>query len=169
MVVNKGENITFTLQLVKSDGISVEEDATISYRIFDSTATVELVSSRSATYNSTTKSYVDNLIPSTSWPTQEVGSYLVIWSVADTTDDFNSVYTEPLEINIDNTDVQKILGLVHSNMVIDNTVFDKEGNLYKARVTLYKDSAKTEVLARYQVNAVTTGPGKFATWEQIET
>ena len=168
IIVNKGENITFTLQLIKSDGLSVEEEATISYRIFDTSGTVELVSSRSATYNSTTQSYVDTLIPSASWTTQEVGNYLVIWSVDDTTDDFNSVYTEPLEINIDNTDVQKILGLVHSNMVIDNTVFDREGNLYKARVTLYRDSAKTQVLARYQVNAITTGPGKFATWEQIE-
>ena len=168
MVVNKGENITFTLQLVKSDGISVEEDATVSYRIFDTSGTVELVSSRSAIYNSVTQSYVDTLIPSTSWTSQEVGNYLVVWSVADTTDDFNSVYTEPLEINIDNTDVQKILGLVHQNMLIDNTVFDVSGNLYQARVTLYRDSAKTEVLARYQINAVTTGPGKFSTWEQIE-
>ena len=168
IVVNKGENITFTLQLVKSDGLSVEEEATVSYRIFDSTATVELVSSRSTIYNSITQSYVDTLIPSASWTTEEVGNYLIVWSVADTTDDFNSVYTEVLEINIDNTDVQKILGLVHSNMIIDNTVFDREGNLYQARVTLYRDSDKTQVLARYQVNAVTTGPGKFATWEQIE-
>lgn len=166
--VNKGENITFTLQLVKSDSISVEEEATVSYRIFDASGTVELVSSQTAVYNSITQSYVDILIPSSTWPSQEVGSYLIIWSVSDTTDDFNSTYTEPLEINIDNTDIQKILGLVHQNMVIDETRFDTEGNLYSARVTLYQDSAKTSVLQRYRITATTTGPGKFSEWEQIE-
>lgn len=168
MVVNKSENITFTLQLVKSDGLSVEEEATVSYRVFDSTATVELVPSRSTTYNSVTQSYIDTLVPSASWVNQEVGTYLIVWSVTDTTDDFNSVYTEPLEINIDNTDVQKILGLVHQNMVIDETVFDREGNLYSARLIIYKDSALTQRLAKYRITATTTGPGKFSRWEQIE-
>lgn len=168
MVVNKGENITMTLQLIKSDGISVEEEATVSYSIYDSTATIELVPSQTATYNSVTQSYMDSLVPSISWPLQEVGSYLIVWSVADTTDDFNSVYSEPLEINIDKVLIDRILGLVHQNMLIDETVFDRDGNLYQARVTLYEDSSKTSVLARYRINAVTTGPGKFSTWEQVE-
>ena len=99
--VNKGENIELTLQLIKSDGISVEEEATISYSIYDASATVELVSSQSASYNSITQSYTDTLVPSASWTNQEVGHYLVVWSVVDTTDDFNSVYTEQLNINID--------------------------------------------------------------------
>jgi len=66
MVVNKGENINVTLQLVKSDGTSLETEATISYKILDASGTVEFVASRSATYNSNTGSYTDTLIPSAS-------------------------------------------------------------------------------------------------------
>ena len=108
MDVNKGENIEFSLQLIKSDGESVEEDATISYSIYNSSATVQVVTSQTATYNSITQSYIDTLSPSASWINQEVGHYLVVWSVADTDDNFNSVYTEQLNINIDENDIIEI-------------------------------------------------------------
>jgi hypothetical protein len=166
--VNKGENIVLTLQLIKSDGISVEEDATVSYRIFDTTATIELVSSQSAIYNSITQSYTNSLVPSASWTNQSVGSYLVVWSVSDTTDDFNSVYTEELKIDIANNDIQRILGLVHQNCEIYDTKFDQFGNMKKAKMRIFNDSNKTSILANYQITAVPSGPGKFTTWEQIE-
>ena len=109
MKVNKDENIIMTLQLIKSDGVSVEEDATVTYKILDHTATVEVVSEQSTTYNSTTKSYLDTLAPSASWTTQDVGSYIVVWSVSDTDDDFNDTYTENLEVGIDKKKIDRIL------------------------------------------------------------
>lgn len=168
MNVNKSENIVFTLQLVKSDGISVEEDATISYRIFDASATIELVSSQVTSYNSITQSYTDTLVPSASWPNQEVGHYLVVWSVSDTTDDFNSVYTEQLNINIDKNLIDRILGLVHQNIVIDETIFDNYGNLVSARLRIFREASKSNVIAKYRITAQPSGAGKFTTWEQVE-
>lgn len=166
--VNKGENIILSLQLIKSDGVSVEEEATVSYSIFDSSATVELVSSQIATYNSTTQSYIDNLIPSASWINQDVGHYLVVWSVSDTEDDFNSVYSEQLNINIDKNLIDRILGLVHQNIVIDQTIFDQFGNMRSARLRIFREASKTNVIATYRITAKPNGPGRFTTWEQVE-
>jgi len=168
MVINLGENIGFTLQLIKSDGVTVETGATVTYRIFDDTGTIELVSEQTATYNTTTKSYVDSLVPNTSWVNQEVGSYLIVWSVSDTDDDFNDTYTEDLQVNIDKTKVDKILGLVHQNIVIDETDYDDYGNLASARVRLFYDSNKTNLLNTYQITSVSNEAGKFVTWEQVE-
>lgn len=173
MVINKGENIGMTLQLVKSDGINVEENATITYRILDPSATVELVSEQSTTFNNVTKSYIDTLVPSVSWADQEVGSYLIVWSVSDTDDDFFDIYTEDLQINIDNAKINKILGLVHQNILIDQTGYDKYGNLSTARVRIYSDSASvgtdSNVIATYQIESVSTDTGKFTTWSQKES
>jgi len=172
VVVNKGENIGLTLQLIKSDGQSVEENATVSYQIFDSTVTVERTSG-SAIFNSTTKSYVDTLFPSVSWIDQEVGSYLIVWSVSGTDDDFAPIYTEDLQISIDKIKVDKILGLVHQNMLIDQTEYDDYGNLSDARLRIYEDSASVgtdnNVIATYQITAISTLMGRFTTWKQVET
>lgn len=166
--VNKGENIEFSLQLIKSDGISVEQNAVVSYRIFDSSATVELVSSQTIFYNTITQSYTNTLIPSASWVNQEVGHYLVVWSVTETDDDFNSVYTEQLNINIDKNLIDRILGLVHQNIVIDETIFDQFGNMRSARLRIFREASKTNVIAIYRITAKPNGPGRFTTWEQIE-
>lgn len=166
--VNKGENIALSLQLIKSDGVSVEEEATVSYRIFDTSATIELVSSQSTSYNSVTQSYMDSLVPSASWVDQEVGHYLVVWSVADTDDDFNSVYTEQLNINIDKELIDRILGLVHQNIVIDQTRFDEYGNMRSARLRIFREASKINVIATYRITAKPNGPGRFVNWEQVE-
>jgi len=172
MVVNRGEDIGFTLQLIKSNGVNVEEDATVTYRIFDPTATVELVSEQSTVFNSTTKSYIDTLDVSVLWADQEVGSYLIVWSVSDTDDDFAPIYTEDLQINIDETKIDKILGLVHQNILIDQTGYDEHGNLASARVRIYSDSvsvgSNNNVISTYQITAVSTDVGKFTTWVQEE-
>lgn len=168
MVVNKGENIGFTLQLIKSGGKRVEETATVTYRIFDDTGTVELVSEQTAIFNTTTKSYINSLVIDTLWIDQEVGSYLVIWSVSDTDDDFNDIYTEDLQVNIDKTKIDKILGLVHQNIIIDQTKYDSFDNLSSARVRIFHDSTKTELINSYRITSVSKYPGKFITWEQVE-
>jgi hypothetical protein len=174
MKVNKGENILMTLQLIKSDGKSVETGATVTYKIIDSTGTLEVVAPQTAVYNANTKSYLHTLDPSVLWPSQEVGSYIVVWNiVADTTDDeFNDTYTENLEIGIDKVLIDKILGLVHSNIYMDNPVYDKMGNLESVRIRLYSSSGSVgtdnDVLATYQVTAPSSDYGKFITWKQVE-
>jgi len=141
MVVNKNENIGMTLQLIKSDGISVEETATVTYRIFDSTGVTEVVSVQVAAFNSTTESYVDTLIPSASWTDQEVGSYLIVWSVSDTEDDFNNTYTEDLQINLDKTDLDFLKDINGGRWVRDGSqmIFYGENNITEiARFNLFK-------------------------------
>jgi len=170
LVVNLDENIIPTLQLVKSDGTSLETTATISYKIIDNSGTVEVVSSQTASYNSNTGSYTDTLIPSASWTNQEVGAYLIAWSIADTDDDFPEIMTEPLEIALDVTKVDRILGLVHENIYIDNTVFDAVDNLKSARLRIYENSAdvgtSNGILASYNIRSDPDGPGRFVTWKQ---
>lgn len=172
MKINKGEDILLTLQLVKSDGKSVEIDATVTYKIIDSTGTVEVVASQSATYSILTESYLDTLDPAILWTTQEVGSYIIVWTVSGTDDEFNSTYTENLEIGIDKVLVDKILGLVHSNIYIDHAVYDKFNNLESSRIRLYSNSASVgtdnDVLATYEITAPSHDYGKFTTWKQVE-
>jgi hypothetical protein len=131
MVIDKGKNIGLTLQLVKSDG-SAEESATVTYRIFDSTGTVEKVSEQSASFNATTKSYIDTLIPSVSWSGQEAGSYLVLWVVSGT-DDFNGAYTEDLQILDFGEAIDFLRDIEGGRWKIDTTlnqmIFYKEDNV----------------------------------------
>jgi len=161
--------IVFTLQLINSYHLP-ETDATVSYVILDNTLAI-IIPSRSATYNTTTNSYTDTLTPSISWTTQSLGSYLVVWSVSNTVEEFSAIYTEDLTIYIDETKIDKILGLVHQNILIDNTIYDSFGNLTDARLRIYSDSASvgtnSNVLATYTINAVTTEAGQFSHWKQV--
>lgn len=172
MKINKGENIVLTLQLIKSDGKSVETDATVTYKIVDSSGTIEVVAAQTAVYSELTQSYLHTLDPAAIWPTQEVGSYIIVWSVAGTDDEFNDTYTENLEIGIDKLLIDKILGLVHQNIYIDNPVYDKMNNLESARIRIYSDNVSvgtdSNVIATYQIEAPSSDFGKFITWKQVE-
>lgn len=156
MVIDKGENIGLTLQLIKSDG-SVEEGATVTYRIFDSTGMVEKVSVQAASYNATTKSYIDTLILSVSWLDQEGGSYLIIWLVSGT-DDFNGVYTEDLQIS----DFGEAL----------NFLKDMKGGRWKIdrvlnQMIFYKDDNVTEV-ARFDLLNSAGAPAYKDVFERVK-
>ena len=172
MKINKGENILLTLQLIKSDGKSVETGATVTYKIIDSTGTVEVVAPQTAVYSELTESYLHTLDPAVLWTTQEVGSYIIVWSITGTDDEFNDTYTENLEIGIDKVLIDKILGLVHSNIYIDHAVYDKMNNLESARIRLYSNSGSVgtdnDVLATYEITAPSHDYGKFTTWKQVE-
>jgi len=172
MIATKNKNIGMTLQLVKSDGVSVEKNATITYKIFDPTGTVEVVSEQSALYNNNTQSYIDTLIIGDSWTSQEIGSYLIVWTISGTEDDFPSILTEDLQINMDETKIDKILGLVHQNIYIDDTGYDLYGNLSSARIRIYSDSnsvgTDNDIISIYRITSVSTEAGKFTTWKQIE-
>ena len=141
MIINKGTNIGMTLQLIKSDGRSVEENAVVTYRIFDSTGLIELVSIQVALYNSITKSYIDSLIPNDSWLTQDVGSYFIIWSISNTKDNFNDIYIEDLQIIIDND----IIKLIEEKVEFLKNIEGGRWKITNNQMIFYKEDNITEI------------------------
>ena len=72
----------------------------------------------------------------------------------------------------ENEKINRILGLVHQNIFIDNTSYDSFGNLISARVRLYSKASSVgtddDVLSSYILYANCTEGGKFTSWMQIE-
>jgi len=79
----KGKNIPFSIQLIKSDN-SYEEDATVTYDIYQSDLTTVCVSAQTASWNDTFNCYHDELDVSANWPTQSIGNYILKWNISDT-------------------------------------------------------------------------------------
>jgi len=77
------------------------------------------------------------------------------------------------DFNLISDDLEKVLGLVHSNIYIDNPVYDGDGNLTGARIRIYSTSGSvgtnSDVIATYQITAPGDGPGRFTSWKQVET
>ena len=71
-----------------------------------------------------------------------------------------------------NAKLDRILGLVHENTCIDQTVFDGYGNLISARVRLYSNPSSVgtdnDVIYTYNITAVSTNPGQFSEWRQVK-
>lgn len=68
----------------------------------------------------------------------------------------------------------RILGLCHENVYIDNCVYDATyGNLTEARMRIYADGyspgGASGVIATYNLKANSTGPSQFSHWEQEKT
>jgi len=67
---------------------------------------------------------------------------------------------------------QEIAGLVHSNILIDNPLYDSNNNLTSARVRIYSTSLSVgtdnNVLATYTITAAGDGSGKFITWKSVK-
>ena len=67
--------------------------------------------------------------------------------------------------------VRKVLGLVHHNIYIDNTVFDENNNMISARVRIYSDAASvgtnSNVIETYLITADGTECGRFNYWQQV--
>lgn len=63
------------------------------------------------------------------------------------------------------------LGLSHSNMLIDDTIYDEHGNLISARVRIYSDAASVgtnnNVIDTYRIEADGTQCGQFSYWKQV--
>lgn len=68
--------------------------------------------------------------------------------------------------------LQRIIGLVHSNIYIDNPIYDGDGNLTSARVRIYSSPGSVgtvnDVIGTYEITAPGNGAGKFQYWKQIE-
>lgn len=196
MVVVEGQDIGFKLQLINQDN-TYKTDAIVTYSVYASDSTAaEIISSKPTSWNNTLKVYYNYLDVSTDWINQTPGNYIIVWSLSNVTE-YPSTLTEELtviprvdniekkidNINVDNTsllditnliktDTEKILGLVHHNMLIDQTVFDEFGNMVSARIRLYKDSAsvgsENNILTSYRISVDAENCGQFNTWEQAE-
>ena len=171
----KDKDIPLTLQLIKAD-LSYEESATVTYSIYNSDMTTIAVTG-STSFNSTLNSYTDTLTTS-EWANQETNNYILVWTISNVTL-FSSTMVEDLillsdnDSNIINTmalDIKRVLGLMHENMSIDNTVYDRYYNLIQARLRIYSDSASVgtdnDVIGTYTIDCDATRAGSFSTWKQ---
>jgi hypothetical protein len=52
---------------------------------------------------------------------------------------------ELIEVNSDKTNIIKILGLTHDNVVMDSHTYDTQGNLLTARIRHYDSKANADL------------------------
>lgn len=165
---SKGQKISLNLTLINNDG-TPEDEATVNYKIYDEFNTLEL-SGNSLVYNEQLGSYVDVINPISEWLTQEEGVYYVKWEISGTTEDYPNEVVEEMYINLYDDKLDRILGLVHENMFIDNTTYDKYDNLKQARLRIYSDAdsvgTDNNVIGEYEIFADTSNVGKFNFWRQ---
>lgn len=165
---SRGHKISINLTLINNDG-RPESNATVNYKIYDDSNTLQL-SGNSITFNEQLGSYIDIIDPPIDWTMQQEGLYYIKWEISNTTEDYPSAATEELYIESYNDKLDRVLGLSHEDIFIDNTTYDQYGNLESARLRIYSDSASvgtdSNVIAEYEINANTTDIGRFATWSQ---
>lgn len=170
MKYSKGQKFSVILQLVDNDG-SFESDATVTYSIYDDTWT-EVISGGTVTYNSTLGAYIDVIEPSIDWPSQTEGMYFVYWNISNTTEDYPDNATEELYIESYDNKLDRLLGLSHENVHIDQPVYDKWDNLQSARLRIYSNSSSvgtdSNIIAEYTITADSFDEGKFSTWKQVK-
>ena len=165
---SKGQKISLNLTLVNDDG-QLEDSATVNYKIYNDTNTLEL-SGNNLSFDEGINGYVEIIDPSVDWLTQEEGVYYVKWEISNTSNKYPESATEEMYIELYNDKLNRILGLVHENMAIDNPIYDKFDNLKEARLRIYSDGdsvgTDNNVIGEYQIFADTTNVGKFNLWQQ---
>ena len=169
LTYTKNNKIALSLTLINNDG-TPEENATVSYEIYNDTNTLEL--SGGVAYNEILCSYIEVINPQSDWINQEEGGYFVKWSISNTIEDYPSISVEELNIESYNEKLDRLLGLLHENIFIDNAVYDKWDNLKSARVRIYSDSVSVgtnnNTIGTYEITADTIKAGKFTTWKQVK-
>ncbi len=75
---------------------------------------------------------------------------------------------------IENQDyLQRIIGLVHENIYIDQPVYDGDSNLTSARLRIYSNPSdvgtSNGVIGTYQITAPGDGAGRFVSWKQVRS
>jgi hypothetical protein len=68
--------------------------------------------------------------------------------------------------------MDKVLGLVHQNISIDQPTYDDDDNLIGSRLRIYSESesvgSNDNVISEYTISSTGIGRGKFSSWQQIE-
>ena len=168
LTYSKGQKISLNLTLINNDGLP-ESNANISYKIYNSTNSLEL-SGNNIPFNEQLGSYIDVIDSENDWPSQEEGIYYILWEIKNVVEDYPEKITEELYINDYNNKLDRILGLVHENMIIDNPIYDQYDNLKSARLRIYDDAdnvgTENGIIGEYEIYAETNNVGKFSHWLQ---
>jgi len=166
---SKDQKISLNLTLVNNDG-NPESDASINYKLYNSSNTLE-VSGNDLTFNNQLGSYIDIIDPSTDWLSQDEGIYYIVWEINNTVEDYPNIITEELHIHDYDNKLNRLLGISHENVFIDEAIHDKYDNLISARLRIYSDASSVgtdnNVIATYRMEADTTNIAKFTNWKQI--
>ena len=74
------------------------------------------------------------------------------------------------ETKIDSLDTQikRVLGLLHENVKYTNPTFDSDDNLTAVTITIYDDNTLTTAIASYTWTATGNGAGKFTVAQQVK-
>jgi len=168
LTYSKGQKISLNLTLINNDGLP-ESNANISYKIYNSTNSLEL-SGNNIPFNEQLGSYIDVIDSENDWPSQEEGIYYILWEIKNVVEDYPEKVAEELYINDYNNKLDRILGLVHENMIIDNPIYDQYDNLKSARLRIYDDAdnvgTENGIIGEYEIYAETNNVGKFSHWLQ---
>lgn len=126
-----------------------------------------------------------------SWTPSVVGTFTALFNVYQdaihTVQLTPLVYSRELEqifVTSSSTDdlaanIARILGLVHENVFIDNTVYDANAMLLAGRIRIFDSKAnvqaasdggigETGVVAEYTIEADYDGPGKMGTYRMVK-
>lgn len=167
---SKGKKISLNLTLINNDG-SPENNATVNYELYDDNYNL-LLSNSNLVFNEQLGSYIDIIDPELKWTNQEEGLYHIKWYINNTVEDYPDSVVEDLYIETYDDKLDKILGLVHQNIYIDETEYDKENNLISARLTIYKDpesvGTNNNILSQYKIECDALARGTFTSWSQTE-
>lgn len=165
---SKGQEISLNLTLVDNNG-QIEDSAIVNYKIYNGSNTLEL-SGNNLSFNNQLNGYVDLIEPLVDWLNQEEGIYYIKWEISNTTNLYPQSVTEELYIDDNENKINRILGLVHENCLIKDTVYDKFDNLQSATMLIYSDSdsvgTENNIIGTYEITADTTNVGKFLIWNQ---
>lgn len=70
------------------------------------------------------------------------------------------------------TDVKRLLGLVHENVYIDTTTYDVDDNLISGRLRIYSEASSvgtaSDVIGTYTITVTADGAGKFTNWKMVK-
>jgi len=100
----------------------------------------------------------------TTWTPQEHGYFTAVYVVYEDPGHLVTSYyaqqAETIEVSSDKTNILKVLGLVYDNSVLDQQLYDQQGNLVQARIRCYdsKTTAETAnahgLLFAYRLSAI---------------
>ena len=84
----------------------------------------------------------------------------------------SAIYMRDADIFIKDNAQERLLGLMHENIYIDNTIYDAFGNLSSARVRIYSNAASVgsdnNIIGTYEITSSSSETGKFSSWKQVK-
>jgi hypothetical protein len=109
---------------------------------------VKVYDSAGSLVNTLSLSHIDNGLYGVSHTFTTAGHYTVVYQLFQdagfvTPADYD-IEAEAVEANSDKTNILRILGLTHDNVLIDDHQYDLDGNLLRSRIRHYSSKAEAE-------------------------